>query len=62
MVIERDGGIHLESLQRERDENRQYELERFGLKVIRFSNDEVMTDLLGVIEDIKRELADRVKK
>jgi len=44
LVIEIDGGIHLTSEQKERDENRTFELENLGLKVIRFDNDTIIHD------------------
>jgi very-short-patch-repair endonuclease len=56
LVIEIDGGIHQRSEVKERDENRTVELERMGLKVIRFTNDEVMNDLNAVKHKIKAEL------
>jgi len=55
LVIEVDGEIHLS--QKEYDENRTAELEnRWGLTVIRFTNEEVLNDTDRVIEDIKRYL------
>ena len=52
LVIEIDGGIHDEDEVKERDENRTAELERLGLKVIRFKNEEVMSDIEGVLRKI----------
>jgi very-short-patch-repair endonuclease len=52
LVIEVDGRIH--KSQREYDENRTAELERFGLTVIRFTNDEVFKNIERVIEEIKK--------
>jgi very-short-patch-repair endonuclease len=54
LVIEIDGKIHLN--QTEYDEGRTAELERFDLKIIRFSNDEVMNDIENVIEEIKKNI------
>ena len=51
LVVEVDGEIH--ESQREYDENRTAELERFDLKVIRFTNEEVFRDIEKVIEQIK---------
>ena len=56
LVIEVDGSIHNEVLQKERDEMRTYILNEFGIKVIRFSNDQVVFSLPSVIEKIKNEL------
>jgi very-short-patch-repair endonuclease len=57
LVIEVDGGIHNTPVISERDENRTYELEHFGLTVIRFSNVEVLTHIDKVIETIKENLS-----
>jgi very-short-patch-repair endonuclease len=54
LVIELDGEIHLS--RKEYDEGRTAELERFGLKVIRFSNNEVLTNIENVITEIKENL------
>ena len=54
LAIELDGEIH--KSQKEYDENRTAELERFDLKVIRFTNDEVFKDIERVIEEIKRHI------
>lgn len=56
LVIEVDGGIHDTPAMSERDENRTYELEQLGLKVIRFSNDEVIAHIDKVITTIKEHL------
>jgi len=47
LVIEIDGKIHL--LQHEYDSGRTSELEKYGLKVIRFTNNEVINDIENVI-------------
>jgi len=52
LVIEVDGEIHLS--QKEYDEGRTAELERWDLKVIRFKNEEVMNDIERVVEEIKK--------
>ena len=54
LVVEVDGEIHLS--QKEYDEGRTAELERFDLKIIRFTNDEVLNDIDRVVEAIKKEL------
>jgi len=51
LVIELDGKIH--ELQKDYDEGRTAELERFDLKVIRFTNEEVEKELSRVVETIK---------
>jgi very-short-patch-repair endonuclease len=42
LIIEIDGGIHEEDRIKEHDDNRTAELERLGIRVIRFTNDEVI--------------------
>ena len=53
LTIEVDGGYHLNRSQSEYDNNRTYELEKFGLKVLRFKNDEIINDINNVVQDIK---------
>ena len=52
LVVEIDGGYHKEQL--EYDEGRTAELERFGITVIRFTNDEVMKEIDRVVEEIQK--------
>jgi very-short-patch-repair endonuclease len=54
LAIELDGGQH--SLHEEEDAARTDELARRGYRVIRFWNNEVMHNLAGVLETIRREL------
>ena len=56
LVIEIDGGIHLLEEKVEKDANRTAEFDRLGLKVIRFTNDEVQTDIINVMAKIKEAL------
>lgn len=51
LIIEVDGGIH--KLQKNYDEYRTLELELLGYKVIRFTNEEVFTNVAGVVSRIK---------
>ena len=53
LAIEVDGGIHIQIDQKEWDENRTYELNEFGIKVLRFTNDEVIYGTRKVIDSIK---------
>jgi len=53
LVIELDGGIHFKPDQKERDENRTFNLQMFGLKVIRFSNNEIEESMDFVLKSIK---------
>ena len=52
LIIEVDGGVHKLPSQYEYDKNRDKELAAYGLKVIRFTNDEVFNDIDMVIEKI----------
>jgi very-short-patch-repair endonuclease len=54
LVIEVDGAVHNNADVAEHDEGRQHELEKLGLTVLRFTNDEVLNDIDNVIEKIKR--------
>ncbi|MCF8232563.1 MAG: endonuclease domain-containing protein [Bacteroidales bacterium] len=47
LVIELDGGIHNRTEIKECDENRQAEMERFDLHVLRFKDEEVLEDVEG---------------
>jgi len=52
LVIEVDGEIHLS--QKEYDEGRTAELERFDLKILRFTNQEVLNNIDWVLAEIKK--------
>jgi very-short-patch-repair endonuclease len=51
LVVEVDGGVHAEQM--EYDADRTQHLERYGYRVMRVRNDEVLTDLPAVLEQIK---------
>ncbi|MDP2933232.1 MAG: endonuclease domain-containing protein [bacterium] len=52
LIIELDGGHHNEKQNKETDLNRQRKLEVKGYKVLRFWNNEVDSNLEGVVEKI----------
>ena len=52
LVIEVDGGYHSEPQQQDDDAIREYNLERMGYHVMRFSNEEVLYDIDNVIRQI----------
>ena len=54
IVIEIDGEFH--NYQKEYDINRESEIEQFGIKVIRFTNEEVYKNVNKVVEEIKKYL------
>ena len=56
LVIEVDGGYHQSLEQQEMDNIRTNYLEEKGFHVVRFSNEEVSTNIKGVIQIIKDEL------
>ncbi|MCX6243566.1 MAG: endonuclease domain-containing protein [Bacteroidetes bacterium] len=53
LVIEVDGGIHEHNSVIEHDENRSAELERLGICVVRFTNDQVLNNIKSVINKIR---------
>lgn len=53
-VIEIDGGIHNIEQQKEHDENRSAELDRYGIRVIRFTNEQVINSTEKVLQEIKK--------
>ncbi len=59
LAIELDGAYHKEEKQREYDEGRTYELEKFGIKVIRFWNNEIEKDIEIVLTIILKEATQR---
>ncbi len=56
LIIEIDGGYHKLLEQFEYDENRGSELEKLGLKVIRFENEQIFRNIESVIKIIIEEL------
>jgi 5-methyltetrahydrofolate--homocysteine methyltransferase len=55
LIIEVDGEIH--KYQKEQDEQRTFELNEKGYKVIRFTNEEVLHNIYSVLDKIKREVS-----
>lgn len=55
-IIEIDGGQHNEERTKERDEERTRRLEQRGYRIMRFWNNEVLTNLEGVLERIRETL------
>jgi very-short-patch-repair endonuclease len=53
LVIEVDGSIHEREDVRKKDQKRQKRIEDLKLRVIRFTNKEVMTDIQSVIHTIR---------
>jgi very-short-patch-repair endonuclease len=55
-VVEVDGSIHEIKDQKEYDEDRTADLNQFGIKVIRFTNREVESDIAMVLKKIEEAL------
>jgi very-short-patch-repair endonuclease len=56
LVIEVDGAYHSQDDPSDYDQGRSYELEELGIKVLRFTNEEVITDINAVIKAISLHL------
>ncbi|MHC1707095.1 MAG: endonuclease domain-containing protein [Bacteroidales bacterium] len=56
LAIEVDGEVHNESYQAERDEERSKLLNRFGIHVLRFTNQQVENNIDQVLQEIKNAL------
>jgi len=54
IVIEIDGGQHAIPMQKEKDEERDKWLKRQGFMVMRYWNNEVLTNIEGLLEDIRK--------
>lgn len=50
LIVEVDGGIH--DMQKEYDADREAFLSELGLRIIRFTNDEIHKNLKGVLQNI----------
>jgi very-short-patch-repair endonuclease len=59
LVIEIDGGIHKSLEQKEYDIGRTAELGHWGIKVIRFTNEEVENNITHIQNEIERICAER---
>ena len=59
LCIEADGGQHYEGVIRQRDEVRTKELTRLGVKILRFSDWDILNDINGVCEIIENSLNER---
>jgi very-short-patch-repair endonuclease len=58
LVIEVDGEVHSDTEPAEYDKNRTAELNKYGIKVVRFSNDHVIHNTDMVIDKIKHILTE----
>ena len=53
LAIEIDGGIHDDPQQKERDISREEIINNLGIKILRFTNEEIFTNIDLVINSIK---------
>ena len=56
LIVEVDGGVHNDPDAQEWDINRTAELEKSGITVIRFTNEEVLNDIESVIQKIRQQI------
>ena len=56
LVVEVDGDTHATETQQTKDHTREEYLRSLGLQVVRYTNDEVLNNLDGVLEDLTRQL------
>jgi very-short-patch-repair endonuclease len=61
LVIEVDGPVHSNSERKEHDENRTAELDRLGIRVIRFTNKEIKTNIKRVMQTIRQTVIECLK-
>ncbi len=59
LVVEVDGAVH--AAQKEYDIGRTAEMERYGIEVTRFSNDEIENNIEMVVRNIKEKIEMRLK-
>ena len=60
LIIEIDGGYHDTPEQYYSDKSRQAELENIGLKVIRFTNEQIFGDIENTLKKIEEEVKNRI--
>jgi very-short-patch-repair endonuclease len=58
LVIEIDGEIHLDQI--EYDDGREADIEKYDIKIIRFTNDEVNNNIEDVIQKIESVIKERI--
>ena len=56
LIVEVDGGYHSEAAQQEEDESRTERMARFGFRIIRFTNEEVLNGIGNVLQKIRTSL------
>jgi very-short-patch-repair endonuclease len=61
LIIEVDGDVHEQTEVKERDKGREFELEKAGIKIIRFTNEEIYYEMNSVLEKIREVLRERIQ-
>ena len=61
LVIECDGGQHYTAEGLDSDQNRDYALSELGLMVLRFSNNQILTETDAVVHEIYRVVQQRLE-
>ncbi len=56
LVIEVDGGIHEDERVAEYDDGRSHDIEKFGIIILRFKNEEILENIESVIARIQKEI------
>jgi very-short-patch-repair endonuclease len=56
LVIEVDGEIHLQEEVKERDDGRKHDIEKLGIKILRFTNKEIFEEIESVKSKILQEI------
>jgi len=56
LAIELDGKIHLKKEIRSYDEGRRHDIEKLGIKILRFTNKQILTD----INSVKKRILDEI--
>jgi len=59
LLIEIDGGIHLKKVIKEHDEGRAHDIKNFGIKILRFTNYQIINEIDFVKDAILRQLAEK---
>ena len=62
LAIEIDGEVHLDEDVKEYDEGRTHDIEKLGVTILRFTNNEVINHRLKVITEIKNAVAELISK
>ncbi|MBP9864669.1 endonuclease domain-containing protein [Patescibacteria group bacterium] len=60
LVIELDGSSHDSDEAFKNDNERQKDIEALGIKVLRFTDEDVLTNIDGVLEEVLKHLNERI--